>query len=243
MSSRAMILGKDDLLHLQICQKDIIRTDAEVKSQIEDLKRLQEPSTKEVAERNRDVKKKIVLLEEQIAALEKFSNKVRTRGERQELFDQIKEHRNEVERNKQTLRQTLVELKTLMDEQARTALFRKDVSDEKEVELRNRMKKMDNMKKEAFKATESLSSLVSRMGEQVKLSEETTSTLIHSSSVLKGTETEFDSMAAHITSGGKLISKYGRRECTDRILLTIALIVYFAVILYILRKRVLSIIF
>uniref|UniRef100_A0A0N5AJ50 7TM_GPCR_Srx domain-containing protein n=1 Tax=Syphacia muris TaxID=451379 RepID=A0A0N5AJ50_9BILA len=92
------------------------------------------------------------------------------------------------------------------------------------------------------------------MSDQVKLAEETTSNLIYSSSVLKSTESEFASMTTHITvssfilvcvrnSGGKLISKYGRRECTDRILLTIALILYFAVILYILRKRVFSIVF
>lgn len=51
----------------------------------------------------------------------------------------------------------------------------------------------------ALQATESLSNLVSKMSDQVKLSEETTSNLLHSSSVLKGTESEFDSMRAHIT--------------------------------------------
>ncbi|VDD94229.1 unnamed protein product [Enterobius vermicularis] len=242
-----MVLGKDELLQLQVRQKEVIKIDAAIKRQIEELRfvvlnfsshfrllrALEEPTTKEVAGRSREIKKTLGKLEGQISELEKFSSKVRvaTLGEKQELYDQIKEHRNEAERNKKTFRQTLVYLKNIMDEQDRSFLFKSGTSREEEIELRNRMKRLENIKKDAFQATESLSNLVSKMSDQVKLSEETTSNLLHSSSVLKGTESEFDSMRAHITSGGKLISKYGRRENTDRILLGIALIVYFAVIL------------
>lgn len=52
--------------------------------------------------------------------------------------------------------------------------------------------------KPALKTTGSLSSLVSRMSDQLKLSEESTSTLIHSSALLRETEGEFASMGSHI---------------------------------------------
>lgn len=54
------------------------------------------------------------------------------------------------------------------------------------------------LQKLKLQVTENLSALVARMSDQLALSETTTSTLIHSSALLKGTEVEFSSMAAHI---------------------------------------------
>uniref|UniRef100_A0A0N4WRC5 Vesicle transport protein SEC20 n=1 Tax=Haemonchus placei TaxID=6290 RepID=A0A0N4WRC5_HAEPC len=88
--------------------------------------------------------------------------------------------------------------------------------------------------------TERLSDLLSKMGDRVAQSEQTMDSLIHSSSVLVQTHSEFESHAGHIKTGNKLLSKYERRELTDKILVAIALIFYFAVIYYILQKRILS---
>ncbi|VDP05331.1 unnamed protein product [Heligmosomoides polygyrus] len=86
--------------------------------------------------------------------------------------------------------------------------------------------------------TDRLSDLLSKMGDRVAQSEQTMDSLIHSSSVLVQTHTEFESHAGHIQTGNKLLSKYERRELTDKILVTIALILYLAVIYYVLQKRV-----
>ncbi len=72
---------------------------------------------------------------------------------------------------------------------------------------------------------------------QVRQSEESTTTLIHSSNVLKETHSHFNNVAATIRSGGKLVSKYARREMTDKILIVLALMFYFGVVLYILSRR------
>ncbi|KHJ81205.1 Sec20 [Oesophagostomum dentatum] len=98
----------------------------------------------------------------------------------------------------------------------------------------------NSLKEDAVKTTERLSDLLSKMGEQVAQSEQTMDSLVHSSSVLVQTHKEFESHASHIQTGNKLLSKYERRELTDKILVTIALIFYLAVIYYILQKRVLS---
>lgn len=75
------------------------------------------------------------------------------------------------------------------------------------------------------------------MGEQVQRSENTTTTLIYSSDVLKTTHNQYGTINQTIKTGSKLISKYARREFTDRILIVLALFVYFGVVFYILRKR------
>lgn len=75
------------------------------------------------------------------------------------------------------------------------------------------------------------------IGLEVKFSESTTATLVHSSAVLRESHSNFHAVSATIRSGGKLISKYARRETTDKILIVLALTLYFGVIFYILRKR------
>uniref|UniRef100_A0AC35F9Y8 Sec20 n=1 Tax=Panagrolaimus sp. PS1159 TaxID=55785 RepID=A0AC35F9Y8_9BILA len=104
-------------------------------------------------------------------------------------------------------------------------------------EERQKQRQRDTLRGNVIKATESLGSLVSKMGEQVQRSEATTTTLIQSSDVLKTTHGQYDNINATIKTGSKIISKYGRREFTDRILIGLALFVYFGVIFYILRKR------
>jgi protein transport protein SEC20 len=90
----------------------------------------------------------------------------------------------------------------------------------------------------ARQTTRTLGTLVRRMNEEVRLSENATRILTCSSSVLQGASSRFDSIGHTILGGGKLLSKYARREITDKILLASALSLYFGVILYILQKRV-----
>jgi protein transport protein SEC20 len=71
----------------------------------------------------------------------------------------------------------------------------------------------------------------------VEQSERTTTALVQSSTVLKETHSGFSHLAATIKSSGKLLSKYARRETTDKILIALALFFYFGVIFYILKKR------
>jgi hypothetical protein len=49
---------------------------------------------------------------------------------------------------------------------------------------------------------------------------------------------EFKSMGSVISQSKKLITKYGRREVTDRVLILFAAAFFFAVVFIILRKRV-----
>lgn len=75
------------------------------------------------------------------------------------------------------------------------------------------------------------------MAEQVKQSEDTIGTLATSSSTVQETNDEFKSMTGTIHLGRRLILKYNRRELTDKLLIFLALALFFATVLYILKKR------
>lgn len=75
------------------------------------------------------------------------------------------------------------------------------------------------------------------MNEEVKHSERATRVLATTSEILQNANRKMDSIRYTIRNSGSFLSKYARRETTDKILLAFALFFYFGVILYILRKR------
>ena len=60
---------------------------------------------------------------------------------------------------------------------------------------------------------------------------------VSSSRVVGDTEEELKGMGGHIQSSHKLLTKYSRREWTDRLLILLALAFFFATVLYIVKKR------
>ena len=81
--------------------------------------------------------------------------------------------------------------------------------------------------------------LRSMLHDQVKSSKASIDNLAASSTQISRTKTE---MQAGVTakSSGALISKFERRELTDKILIGAALLLFFGVVLYILQKRLLG---
>ncbi|XP_071375321.1 vesicle transport protein SEC20 isoform X2 [Centroberyx affinis] len=85
--------------------------------------------------------------------------------------------------------------------------------------------------------TESLMSISRMMAQQVQQSEETMTSLATSSRTVQETNEEFKAMTGTIQLGRKLITKYNRRELTDKLLIFLALALFLATVLYILKKR------
>lgn len=54
------------------------------------------------------------------------------------------------------------------------------------------------------------------------------------------TQEELKGMGGHIHSAHKLITKYGRRELTDKLLIFLALVFFFLSVLYVVKKRLFS---
>ncbi|KAG8035369.1 hypothetical protein G9C98_006815 [Cotesia typhae] len=62
-------------------------------------------------------------------------------------------------------------------------------------------------------------------------------TAIISSDKVNGTKDELEQQQQAIILSGKLLGKYGRREVTDKALLTLAFIFFLACVAYVLQKR------
>lgn len=60
---------------------------------------------------------------------------------------------------------------------------------------------------------------------------------VSSSKTVGESHEELKSMTGHIQSSHKLLVKYGRRECTDKLLIVLALVFFFASVMYVIKKR------
>lgn len=85
--------------------------------------------------------------------------------------------------------------------------------------------------------SEKMLSISRHLYETTQRSADTIETLITSSGNIEGTKDELQNTAGTILHSKKLLKKYGRRECTDKILVVFAFILFIAVVLYILQKR------
>jgi protein transport protein SEC20 len=61
-----------------------------------------------------------------------------------------------------------------------------------------------------------------------------------SSKNLTDTHEEFKTMGGHIQNSKRILTKYGQRELTDKLLIFIALVFFFATVIYILKRRLWS---
>lgn len=86
--------------------------------------------------------------------------------------------------------------------------------------------------------TNNLKAISRQLAATVEKSQLTVSNLEGSSKTIQEIEEEHRGMTGVIGQSKKLITKYMRREFTDKVLIMFALAFFFAVVLYILRKRV-----
>jgi len=107
-------------------------------------------------------------------------------------------------------------------------------------QLRQRVKPegRQGLLSEHSNVTNNLKLISRQLAATVEKSQLTVSNLEGSSKTLQEVEEENRSLTGVIGQSKKLITKYMRREFTDKILIVFALAFFFAVVLYILRKRV-----
>ena len=101
-------------------------------------------------------------------------------------------------------------------------------------------KDKEEMVKESGRATDQLKAISRNLAQTVENSSRTMDELVTSSKTLNEANEEFKGHASVVGQGRKLITKYVRRGVTDQFLILMAAAFFFAVVFYILRKRVLG---
>ncbi|CAL1613978.1 unnamed protein product [Knipowitschia caucasica] len=218
-------------VHVRICEQEILKYDLEIKAFIQDITNCDGPHAR-LAELNTDVKKSFHNLRMRIHDLEQMAMEQDKESDKRALITQVEGHRKQMLSNQTTWRKANLASKLSIDHMEKQALLSGGDS-----AVRQRKLTKEGMAQTTSSITENLMSISRMMAQQVQQSEETVTTLATSSKTVQETNEEFKTMTGTIQLGRKLITKYNRRELTDKLLIFLALALFLATVLYILKKR------
>ncbi|XP_039631341.1 vesicle transport protein SEC20 isoform X1 [Polypterus senegalus] len=224
-----MAASKD--VHVQICSQEIVKYDLEIKALIQDIRECQGPHS-ELADLNAKVKEKFHQLRGRIQDLEQLAKEQDKESEKLALLNEMENHRKQMLSNQTAWRKANLACTLAIDNSEKDNLLRGGSSS-----VRQRKTTKESLVQTSGEITESLLSISRMMSQQVQQSEETMHTLATSSRTVLETNEEFKAMTGTIQLGRKLITKYNRREFTDKLLIFLALALFLATVVYILKKR------
>ncbi|XP_029917094.1 vesicle transport protein SEC20 [Myripristis murdjan] len=218
-------------VHVRICEQEILKYDLEIKALIQDISDCTGPQSK-LTELNSKVKESFHNLRLRIQDLEQMGMEQDKESDKQALFSQVEGHRKQMLSNQTVWRRANLASKLSIDNLEKEALLKGADNS-----VRQRKMTKEGLAQTSSNITESLMSISRMMAQQVQQSEETMTTLATSSRTVQETNEEFKAMTGTIQLGRKLITKYNRRELTDKLLIFLALALFLATVLYILKKR------
>lgn len=203
----------------------------EIKALIQDIIECTGPHSR-LTELNTEVKKRFHSLRLRIQDMEQTAMEQDKESDKRALVGQIEGHRKQMLSNQTAWRKANLASKLSIDNMEKQALLN---GTDSAVRQRNMTK--ESLAQTAGSITENLMSISRMMAQQVQQSEDTATTLATSSKTIQETNEEFKTMTGTIQLGRKLITKYNRRELTDKLLIFLALALFLATVLYILKKR------
>ncbi|KAF4104649.1 vesicle transport protein SEC20 [Onychostoma macrolepis] len=218
-------------VHVRICEQEIIKYDLEIKALVQDVRECTGPQSK-LTDLNLQVKEKFCNLRQRIQDLEQMGKEQDKESDKLTLLNKAEGHRKQMLSNQTAWRKANLACKLSIDK-----LEKEDLLNSEDMSIRHRKMTKESLAQTSSGITESLMSISRMMAQQVQQSEETMSTLATSSRTVHETNEEFKAMTGTIQLGRKLIIKYNRRELTDKLLIFLALALFLATVLYILKKR------
>lgn len=159
------------------------------------------------------------------------------------VFKEVDQHREQFSKTLQAFRKANISTMLEIEKQHKEELFA--LSPENEVRQRHPAgtagpgnPNRSSLLSQQESVTDRMRSISQQLSETTQKSAATLETLISSSTSVEGTRDELLNTAGTISQSGKLLKKYGRRECTDKILLFFAFAFFLACVFYIVQKRV-----
>ena len=212
------------------CQEQITKLDLEIRAAINDIQRCKRMDVlrdlnKVVSNKFREVKNKLNDLEKLAMEQDKETSKIN-------ILKAVESNRKQVNSIQSMLREANLTCQLHMEMNTEKLL-----KDDDSMRRRAVVVNKENAVSTSSNVTQNLMTLAQMMSDQVKLTEQTMGNLVSSSQQIGETQEELKNASGHIYNSKKLLTKYGRRELTDKLLILLALIFFFCTVLYVIRKR------
>jgi len=176
-------------------------------------------------------------LHKAIDTLDNLSNEVDKESERSELKLFVQSQLQQYEHIQGLVRKANVSSKHAIDNREKDLLLGTREARAEKIRQRKSKKSLIDATSEA---TNRLVEASRKMEETVKQSTDALETLENGSKVIKDTNKELKGQGSLIDTTSRLLSKLSRREVTDKILFSSAVLLFFGAVLYILKKRLIG---
>ncbi|XP_033633494.1 vesicle transport protein SEC20-like [Asterias rubens] len=212
--------------------KEIIATDLQINGLVQDI-RSNCQSVDDMNKVNQKIKEQMKITQTRISDLERIANEQDKETDRLEILKEVESFRKQLSSTQTSIRKANLSCKMAIDRSERESLFHGSA----DPDLRKRLNK-ENLAKTATSITDNLMSLNRMMAANVAQSGLSNQVLVKSSATISDTHEEFKGMGGVIQTSRSLLTKYNRRELTDRLLIFLAVALFLATVLYILKKRI-----
>nr|CAG4647444.1 EOG090X0EO1 [Megafenestra aurita]SVE92683.1 EOG090X0EO1 [Megafenestra aurita] len=166
---------------------------------------------------------------------EEFEKLAKEEDEDGELSDDVNLFRSQLTNLQASFRKANVQSQLTVNTKNKAELF---YSNPAEMEVRSRQNKSkEELIKMSTNVTGNLRNICQSMASVLEQNRGTLEVLAQSSHSVMDTQDEFKVMGSALTSTKKLVSRFGRRETTDLILIILALAAFFAACVYVIQKR------
>lgn len=238
--SSSSILLPASSLEIKEIQEEMVKLNLKIKMLNEEFSDCRDDRDMEAL--NEDVRKHLEAFRVALKKLEAMAKSQRELQDREMLLKDVDSHRDQMNACQKQFRQANLRCILELQKRDKGELFgEENEEDENEgVKRRRRSLRRNSLVKETGDVTDNLASISRQLAATVQRSALTVDDLASSSQTVSETKDEYKNMGSVIGQSRKLITKYGRRETTDRVLIFFAFAFFFAVVFYVLRKRVLG---
>nr|SVE71341.1 EOG090X0EO1 [Daphnia similis]SVE71973.1 EOG090X0EO1 [Daphnia similis] len=167
--------------------------------------------------------------------IDEFEKVAKDEDEDGELAEDVNLFRNQLTNLQTAFRKANVQCQLTVNMKNKAELF---YSNPEEMEVRSRqMKSKEELIKMSTNVTANLRNISQSMASVLEQNRGTLEVLAQSSNTVCDTQDEFKVMGSALITTKKLVSRFGRRETTDLILIILALTAFFAACVYVIQKR------
>ncbi|XP_071441799.1 vesicle transport protein SEC20 [Hetaerina americana] len=214
-------------------RQEIVSLNLQIKALIQDIKVCHGPAAI-LNELNGEVRSKLTSLREELEKLELIAKEKDKESDKFELLKQVNSHRQQLTSTLKDFRKANVACQLEIEKKNKELLFEGTQGST----LKKRVKDKEQYVKFSSDVTEHLLSISRQLAETTQRSAHTLENLTNSSTTVLTTRDEFSNMGSLLGQSRKLLTKYGRRECTDKVLVLFAFAFFLACVIYIIKKRI-----
>lgn len=167
--------------------------------------------------------------------IDEFEKVAKDEDEDGDLAEDVNLFRNQLTSLQSAFRKANVQCQLTVSMKNKAELF---YSNPEEMEVRSRQtKSKEELIKMSTNVTANLRNISQSMASVLEQNRGTLEVLAQSSNMVCDNQDEFKVMGSALITTKKLVSRFGRRETTDLILIILALAAFFAACVYVIQKR------